>query len=308
MTESKLPYVVVLAGGEGQRLAPLTRALYGTDLPKQFAVLAGERSLLQTTLDRASTLTTPARTLVIVTAHHEPIARAQLASYPGVELVVQPRNLDTGPGLLLPLVRILARTRSARVVFLPSDHHVSNPAPIAEALSCAGQEGFDDRIALLGVTPTGPEVEYGWIVRGARIAETHGFAVQRFHEKPTHAVAQELWCSGGLWNTFISTGPAHRFWALARRHLPLHTQWLERYAAAIDSLDESAALHAAYQGMSPANFSREVLAHAESLAVVPVTGSGWCDWGSPQRVLASLAGTDSHARLVARIGGEAAVG
>src|SRR4051812_29386417 len=169
-----LPYVIVLAGGEGQRLAPLTRALYGTDLPKQFAVLSGERSLMQTTIERATALTTLDRISVVVTAHHENIARAQLAPYPGVELVIQPRNLDTGPGLLLPLVRILARAESARVVFLPSDHHVSNPAPIAEALRQAGADGLDDRISLLGVMPTGPEVEYGWIIRGTQIGGTGG--------------------------------------------------------------------------------------------------------------------------------------
>src|SRR5262245_4356187 len=81
MTE-KRPYVVILAGGEGQRLSPLTRALYRTDLPKQFAVLAGERSLLRTTIEHAAALTTLERISVIVTAHHEPIARAQLTSTP----------------------------------------------------------------------------------------------------------------------------------------------------------------------------------------------------------------------------------
>ncbi len=301
-----LPYVIILAGGEGQRLAPLTRALYGTDLPKQFAVLSGERSLMQTTIERAVALTTLDRISVVVTAHHEKIARAQLAPYPGVELVVQPRNLDTGPGLLLPLVRILARTGSAQVVFLPSDHHVSNPVPIAEALRHSGEDGLDDRISLLGVTPTGPEVEYGWIVRGARVASTRGYAVRRFLEKPTHAVADDLWRSGGLWNTFISSGPARRFWNLAQRHLPGHTERLERYAAAIDGGDEAEALHAAYDGMAPANFSRSVLSNADELAVLPVADSGWCDWGSPQRVFASLAGTACHARLVARIHGDMA--
>ena len=74
MTER--PYVVVLAGGEGSRLAQLTRALYGTDLPKQFAVLADERSLLQTTIERALNLTTLDRISVVVTAHHEAVARA----------------------------------------------------------------------------------------------------------------------------------------------------------------------------------------------------------------------------------------
>lgn len=303
---SETPHVVILAGGEGQRLAPLTRALYGTALPKQFAVLAGERSLMQTTIERARALTGLDRISVVVTAHHEAIARAQLVPYPGVELVVQPRNLDTGPGLLLPLVRILARAAGARVVFLPSDHHVADPAPIAEALADAADEGLDDRISLLGVTPTGPEVEYGWIVRGAPVAQTRGFAVDRFHEKPTHRVADDLWRTGGLWNTFISAGPARRFWELARRHMPHHAARLERYATAIDGLDEAEALSAAYDGMPAANFSREVLAGADDLAVIPVTGSGWCDWGSPERVLASLAGTDGHARLVARIGGEVA--
>jgi mannose-1-phosphate guanylyltransferase len=301
-----LPHVIVLAGGEGQRLAPLTRALYGADLPKQFAVLSGERSLLQTTIERATALTTLDRISVIVTAHHEKIARTQLAPYPGVELVIQPRNLDTGPGLLLPLVRILVRADAARVVFLPSDHYVSNPAPIAEALRQAGAGGLDDRISLLGVTPTGPEVEYGWIVRGPQIAHTAGYRVRRFLEKPTHAVAEDLWRSGGLWNTFISAGPARLFWKLAQRHLPSHTRQLERYAAAIDGGDEAEALHAAYDGMAPANFSRSVLSNADELAVLPVAGSGWCDWGSPQRVLASLAGTDCHARLVARMGDMAA--
>jgi mannose-1-phosphate guanylyltransferase len=301
-----LPYVIILAGGEGQRLAPLTRALYGTDLPKQFAVLSGERSLMQTTIERATALTTLDRISVVVTAHHEKIARAQLAPYPGVELVVQPRNLDTGPGLLLPLVRILARAGSARVVFLPSDHHVSDPAPIAEALRHSGADGLDDRISLLGVTPTGPEVEYGWIVRGARVASTRGYAIRRFLEKPTHAVADDLWRSGGLWNTFISSGPALLFWSLAQRHLPAHTQRLERYAATIDGGDEAEALDAAYDGMAPANFSRSVLSNADELAVLPVADSGWCDWGSPQRVFASLAGTACHARLVARIRGDMA--
>jgi mannose-1-phosphate guanylyltransferase len=299
--------VVVLAGGEGQRLAPLTRALYGTDLPKQFAVLSGERSLLQTTIDRAAALTTLDRILVVVTAHHEQLARTQLAAYPGVDLVVQPRNLDTGPGILLPLVRILARTPNARVVFLPSDHHVSNPAPIARAVSDTSAATLRDRIALLGVTPTGPEVEYGWIVRGKRVARTGGFSVRRFHEKPTSTVAEELWRSGGLWNTFISTGPVQVFWELAARHLPAHTTALERYAVAIDGSDETEALGAAYHQMAPANFSRDVLSHAEALAVMPVADSGWSDWGSPQRVFASLAGTDCHDRLVARMASDSAM-
>jgi mannose-1-phosphate guanylyltransferase len=296
-----LPYVFVLAGGDGQRLAPLTRALYGTALPKQFAVLSGERSLMQSTIERAMTLTTPGRICVVVTAHHEEVARQQLAPFPGVELVVQPCNLDTGPGLLLPLVRVVSRAPTARVIFLPSDHHVVDSGPIVSALGSTGRGGLRDRIVLLGVTPTGPEVDYGWIVRGAPIGETGGFSVRRFLEKPSQSVADDLWRAGELWNTFISAGPVDIFWMLARRFLPEHVERLERYADSIGSADESEALQRAYDGMPAANFSRAVLANAHPLAVVPVTGSGWCDWGSPERVFTSLAGTENHTRLMARM-------
>jgi mannose-1-phosphate guanylyltransferase len=307
MIDSERPYVIVLAGGEGTRLASLTRALYGTDVPKQFAVLAGERSLVQATIERATAITTLDRISVVVTAHHERLARAQLAPYPGVELVVQPRNLDTAPGLLLPLVRILACTRGAQVVFLPSDHHVPNPEPIDRALRNACSGALRNRISLVGVVPQSPEVEYGWIVRGARIARSDGFDVKRFREKPTVAEADALWQAGGLWNTFIQAGPIHAFWKLAKRHLPDHAAALERYAVAIGGLGEAAALDDAYRAMTAANFSRSILERAGSLAVLPVAGSGWSDWGSSARVFASLAGTADHDRLIHRISGEVAL-
>jgi mannose-1-phosphate guanylyltransferase len=296
-----LPYVVVLAGGEGTRLGGLTRALYGTELPKQFAVLAGQRSLLQATIDRALMLTTAARISVVVSAHHEARARGQLAAHPEIDLIVQPRNLDTGPGMLLPLVRILERDLLARVIILPSDHHIPSPAPLIAAL----RTNALPQITLIGVAPSGPEVEYGWIVRGQRIDRTTAFAVQRFEEKPVHAVADQLWRQGGLWNTFISTAPVAEYWALARRHLPVHAAAFERYAMSIGQFDESSSLASIYERMPPANFSRDILTHAGQLAVIPVASTGWSDWGSPERVIASLAGTPDHDALVARMNGEA---
>lgn len=305
---AELPYVVILAGGDGRRLAVLTRALYGSDLPKQFAVLAGERSLLQTTIERATALSTLDRILVVVTAHHEHLARKQIAPYLGVELIVQPRNLDTAPGMMLPLVRILARAPTARIIFLPSDHYIANVEPIHGALRGAECGALAGRIALVGVAPTGPEIEYGWIVRGARIPRSTAHEVTRFREKPTLAEADELWQAAGLWNTFIQVGPAHLFWDLATCYLPRHVAALARYAIEGDGPTEAIALEDAYRAMPAASFSREVLARADSLAVLPVAGSGWSDWGSPARVFASLAGTEGHDRLVGRIRGLAEMG
>ncbi len=141
-------WTVILAGGEGTRLRSLTRALYGADVPKQFAVFVGDKSLLQLTVERAARLTRFERILVVVGTKREALARIQLEPYPGVELVVQPRNLDTGPGLLLPLARILARDPDAHVAVLPSDYYVSDATPLLEAL----RVNTRGRITLLGVT------------------------------------------------------------------------------------------------------------------------------------------------------------
>ncbi|NVB79826.1 MAG: NTP transferase domain-containing protein [Kofleriaceae bacterium] len=304
MTEQ--PYVVILAGGEGCRLSSLTRALYGYDLPKQFAVLAGDRSLMQTTVERAMQLTSIDRISVVVTAHHEQIARAQLFSYPGVELIVQPFNLDTAPGMLLPLARIVARSWTARVIFLPSDHYIPNPMPILQALASTQVGPLRDRISLVGVTPTAPEVEYGWITCGRRLGVA-SFEVAEFREKPGADIAEDLWRRGGLWNTFIQTGPVNAFWKLAHRCLPTHATALERYAVSIGGVYELAALEAAYRLMHPSSFSRDVLAYADHLAVLQVAGSGWSDWGTPARVFASLVGTAAYERIVERIRGDLAL-
>ena len=244
-------YVVILAGGEGCRLASLTRALYGSDRPKQFAVLAGERSLLQTTIERAMQMTSTDRISVVVSAHHEEFAREQLVPYPGVELVVQPFNLDTAPGMLLPLARIVAQSWASRVVFLPSDHYIPNPEPIAAALASTHTSALRDRISLVGVAPIAPETDYGWITCGRRIGRGPALDVAAFREKPDAASADELWRQGGLWNTFIQAGPVNVFWQLAHRHLPEHAAALERYAVAIGGIYEAAALDAAYRSDDP---------------------------------------------------------
>ncbi|MBV8758460.1 MAG: NTP transferase domain-containing protein [Deltaproteobacteria bacterium] len=282
------PRVVILAGGSGKRLAPLTRALYGHDLPKQFATLEGDQSLLQATIERALELTEEDRISVIVSAPHEIYARPQLEPYADLELLVQPKSLDTGPGMMMPLARVIAREPDARIIFLPSDHHVDDSEPLAQALR--DSEHVTDRIMLLGVTPTVPETEYGWIIAGDRVPGTPAYEVREFHEKPGADLAEALWHEGGLWNTFITAGPARLFWQLASEQLPEHAAWLDAYGHALGSAHEARVLDRAYEEMTRASFSRDVLAHCTGLAVIPVDGTGWSDWGSPQRVYDSLGG------------------
>lgn len=287
------PWAVILAGGEGKRLSGLTRALYGKPLPKQFAVLTGRLSLLQTTVERASALVPFERMVVVTSSPYEALAREQLAGYSGIHLLTQPRNLDTGPGILLPLATILRKDPAARVVLLPSDHHVPRPQPFLEALLAADASSLSDpsRVTLIGAASDSPETDYGWIVPGRSVDPVRGApvrAVERFVEKPAGELVRRLHEAGGLWNTFASAGTAAAYWAHAKRHLPSHTALFESCGAAAELALPDAYLRRIYSRMPPANFSREVLERATGLAVVTVVGSGWSDWGSPGRVYASL--------------------
>ncbi len=306
-------WAIVLAAGDGTRLAPLTRALYGQEVPKQFAALAGESSLLQATIERISPLVPYRRIVVVVGVAHQARARAQLARYPGLDLVFQPRNLETAPGILLPLTRILVRAPEARVAIFPADHHVPDPAALLDAVELADRttRRSPSTITLIGAVPDAPESEYGWIVPGPQLdrGPIGVRAVAQFVEKPPADVAQQLMARGGLWNTFISIGQAATFWALAKRLLPVHVALFEEYAAWFGATgDDPGAgerLHELYAKMPPASFSRAVLEHAGNLAVVPMAASGWCDWGSPERVFQSLHGTPAVDRLLQRIADQA---
>jgi mannose-1-phosphate guanylyltransferase len=286
-------WAVVLAAGEGRRLRPLTRALYGRDLPKQFAEIEPGRTMLQATLDRIAPIFPARRTIVVVDRTQEDDARPQLERFPGVDLALQPRNLDTAPGVLFPLARVLAREPGARVAIFPSDHYVPRPAPLLAATRQALRDAArsKERVTLLGVVPQEAEGEYGWIVPGHALEGGPSAlrAVRQFVEKPPPAVAASLLrARRALWNTFVSVGRAAAFFSLADLCVPALSALFRAYAGAVDGPAERAVLEAIYERTAPSNFSRDVLERAPNLAVLPVEGSGWSDWGSPDRVFRSL--------------------
>lgn len=107
----------------------------------------------------------------------------------------------------------------------------------------------------------------------------------------------------GSWSS-VSGGPSGcraAYWALARRYLPIRASAFERYAESIGTAHERHELERIYERMSPANFSNDLLSHPGTLAVIPLVGTGWSDWGSPKRVFQSLAGSLDLDQLLARI-------
>ncbi len=290
---SEKVWAVILAAGDGRRLLRLTQAIHGCGVPKQFAVLGGTASLLQDTLDRIKSVSAIGGTLVVVDERHKTIARRQLRQHPEAEIILQPRNLGLGPGILLPLARLLARDARGIVAIFPSDHRIPYPEPFYRALDDAIRFARDDpdRVTLLGAVPDYAETDYGWIVPGERLgagSANPAFSVRRFVEKPSQADADRLLRQRALWNTLIAVGQFGAFWSTARKCIPGHT---ELFAHAVQHLVRPKAgefLRALYACMEPVDLGQPVWERSGNLAVIPVAGSGWIDVGAPQRVVRDL--------------------
>ena len=287
---------VVLAGGEGLRLRPLVERIHADGRPKQYAVIVGNRSLLRQTLDRSGLIVPPERTVVVTTRTHQPFYSAELGGprAAGPRVIVQPRDRGTAAGVLLPVQWVARQDPHALVAVFPSDHFVGDDfvftRHVAHLAVVAARH--PELIHLLGAEPDGPETGYGWIEPGDELdrAPSGGLRrVVRFWEKPTPETALACMERGGLWNTFVMVARAATLIEAGRRAVPDLSERLSRIAPLIGSDPEAPILDSAYLRTPQANFSADVLAAVPGmLAVSRMPPIGWSDWGTPDRVIATL--------------------
>lgn len=272
---------LVLAGGEGSRLCSLTTDGAGASVPKQFCSLFGATTLLEDALDRGRAVAERGRVCVVVAAHHHRWWCDALDGLRSTNVFVQPSSRGTAIGILLPLLKILARDRLARIVLLPSDHFVRDEAGLARSLRLAASltETPQSNLVLLGIRPEHPNPEFGYIVPGE--PDRQGtFRVQRFIEKPDRAIVSGLLDAGALWNSFI----------FAVRGVALLQLYRRRHSTIVDAMAEAvmsgeAALGELYERLPRLDFSRDVLEGAEdTLRVLAVPECGWSDLGTPHGV------------------------
>ena len=274
-------WAIVLAGGCGERLARLTSAGAGRPVPKQYWSLRGGRSLLGDALARAERLVPRERMLVVVAQEHEEFWARELDHLPLENVLAQPANRGTAAGLVLPLLAVLARDPWARVLALPSDHHVEDEAALSRAFSRALAEAAAGAVALVGVEPDAPETQYGWILpeEDGEVAR-----VRSFVEKPPRELAGSLMRRGALWNTFLLAADGRALVERVERSL-------EGLPARLwSALAGPAQLEAVYRDLPSSDASRDVLqADPRGLLVVRAPACGWTDLGPPERVRTGLA-------------------
>ena len=288
-------WAVILAGGDGTRLQSMTRAITGDNRPKQFVPVIGGSTLLNQTRRRVALSIEPGRTLFVVTRKHRRFYESLGGEVPPGLLLEQPMNKGTAPAILYALLRVAAKSPKAVVALFPSDHFFADDEGFMSHIDVAmdALEIQPETVMLLGITPTAPETEYGWIEPQPSIlasAQKSITRVSRFWEKPNLDVAVTLMQRGCLWNSFVMVGCVDALLKMIRAAMP------EMYAAftaitpAFETVNEHKALAALYSHIEDSNFSHQVLAvRPEDLMVMRVGDVGWSDLGEPNRVLSALA-------------------
>jgi mannose-1-phosphate guanylyltransferase len=285
---------VILAGGEGIRLKPMIEQWKGRHIPKQYCAFMGKRSMLTHTLERAAALTPGNQTVTVLSRNHRCDAWSSFEGIGNGTIVLQPENRDTAAGIFLPLTYVRAKNPQATVVIYPSDHFIYPNYPFIETVRNAtlASKALPDKMLLLGAQPESPEQEYGWIHLGSQLLEHDTlpiWSVQSFIEKPQPKEAKKAYENGALWNTLVLIGNLENLWSLGRHFFPDLISLFEQFQEVIGTTAESAMLEWIYKVMPVHNFSHDFLQRApEHIAVIPLEGVYWSDWGNPERILRTI--------------------
>lgn len=255
-------YPVILAGGSGTRLWPLSREL----TPKQLINLGGEDTLLQQTIDRAYLLSKRPPIILTNKKIHDQIDQSKLKK--SVEYLLEPEPKNTAPAIALAAKKALEIDSEAVIVILSADHHIDDKKfiPFVESAITTAKES--DRVVLIGIKPIRPETGYGYIEIGDKIDKS-AFEIRGFTEKPEKKVAETYLSDGKyLWNAGIFIAKAKILKAEFEAHIPE----LKGLFAGQDP-------EKIFKNIKPVSIDHGLLEKTENIAVVPADAA-WNDLGS----------------------------
>ena len=268
---------VILSGGAGTRLWPLSRELY----PKQLLALVARDTLLQATVRRLKGLEAGAPTIVCNEAHRFLLAE-QLRAIDCVPrgIVLEPVGRNTAPAIALAAHAALADDEGdSLLLVLPADHVIRDVAAFHQAIELASAATRAGALVTFGIVPSGPETGYGYIRRGS--SEAGGYRVAEFVEKPDLARAQAYVASGEYyWNSGMFLFRARRYLEeLEKFEADIAAVCRASFAGAVHDLDFTRIDAAVFASCRSKSIDYAVMEKTADAVVIPLA-AGWSDVGS----------------------------
>ncbi len=284
MADNEKLHVIIMAGGIGTRLWPVSRR----KRPKQFQPLLSERTMLVDTYERVLPLTSPEHTWVVTSAEFVDLVCKQLPDVPRENILGEPVGRNSAPAVALAAARIAKTAPGAVVLATPADSYIGDAAAYQDYIAVAADAAKDGFIVTLGVIPSDPNTGYGYIRRGHRLSVIGGaYVVDTFAEKPDLETAEQYLRDGGFyWNMGHFIFVAKTFMERCAVHLPEVAAAMTELAEVEDPTGER--LAKVYETLPSVSLDYGIAEREEHMAVVP-TAVEWSDVGS-WRAVKQIAG------------------
>lgn len=273
-------YAVIMAGGGGTRLWPISRKEH----PKHLLPLLGEVTLFQDTLDRLDNFLPVDQIYVVTTAQQEQELKYQAPKIPVKNFLIEPMPRGTASVVGLAATVLLKHDPEAVMLVLPSDHFIRNKEQLHLALRAAVQVARKGFLVTIGIPPINPATGYGYIKLSAALPDLVDYpvyGVAQFIEKPDEAKARLMMSSGDyLWNSGIFIWRADRILSEFNRLMPSLMARLKRIGESWENPEQGSRLKSEWSQIKTETIDYGIMEHALNLAVIPAAGLEWSDVGS----------------------------
>lgn len=274
-------YAVIMAGGGGTRLWPLSRQ----NKPKQMLNIGGDRSLFQRAVDRLDGLFDPDHIFIVTVEAQAVLLQIQCPQIPKENYLLEPLPRGTASVVGFAAAVIQKRDPQATMAVLTADHFIAEEKKFQTLLIQAyhvAQEGY---LVTLGIEPTYAATAYGYLQWGDSLCNHFDkgsvYAVQSFREKPDQKTAEQFLEQGNyLWNSGMFIWQVSQIWQEFRQNMPQLFRVLTWISEVIGEPDEKQMLHVLWPTIKPETIDYGIMEKAAKVAVIPSIGLGWNDVGS----------------------------
>ena len=290
-------YAVIMAGGGGTRMWPLSRQ----SSPKQILKIIGDTSLFQDAVERLGGLFPPERILVVTIQEQAPLLQVQRPEIPTENFLIEPLPRGTASVVGMAAVAIKERDPKGIMAVVTADHFIGNTELFHRLLMAAKDVAMNDYLVTLGITPSFPSTGYGYIQSGEAIGIYNGLEVNhvvRFKEKPEQSQAINMVDAGDhVWNSGMFVWKVERILVEINQQMPALSQTLVEISKAWNTSEKDSIVTHLWPALEPETIDYGVMEHASKVAVIQTKELDWSDVGSWD-ALFGLLPTDENGNIV----------